>query len=77
MKFPTTMQNSMFIHHPFPPTTSWHEDRRFAVKQPRVLSEPTLSTDELAATKPEIVCSGILGLCLFYTLIHCLAQLAA
>ena len=77
MKNSTTMQPSIFVHSPLPLTTSWGETRQPLAAKPRVLLPPTASTDELGASKPEIVCSGVLVLCFFYTLFHCFVQLAS
>ena len=78
MKITASLSHPMFIHPPLPLTTSWGESRtQRRRRQPLALSVPALSTDALAASKPEIVCGGILGLCFFYTLCHVFMQLAA
>ena len=77
MKNSTSMQQPMFIYSPLPLTTSWTENRRALATKPRVLSPWTATTDEFGASKPEIVCGGVLALCFFYTLFHCLVQLAS
>ena len=77
MKTTTSMQQPMFLYSPLPLTTSWGESRQRIVAKPRALPPLTLSTDELTATKPEIVCSGVLALCFLYTFFHCFALLAS
>ena len=76
MKATNAMHNPMFLHAPLPLTASWGENRQ-QVRRPQALPLPTLSTDELAASKPELVCGGILGMCFFYTLFHLFLQMAA
>ena len=79
MKAMTSSHNSMFLHAPLPLSSSWGETRQQIRRAPRALPQPSLSlsTDELAASKSEIVCGGVLAMCFFYTLIHLVAQLAA
>ena len=79
MKNVTSLHHSMFLHAPLPLTATWSESRQPSRRpQPRVLSVPaSLSTDDLAASKPEIVCGGILAMCFFYTLFHCLVQVVS
>ena len=77
MKMTTSMHHSLFIQTPLPRSTSWSESRRTHRRQPRTLNVTTLSTDALAASKPEIVCGGVLGLCFFYTLCHVFMQMAS
>ena len=71
------MHSSMFLHAPLPLTTTWGENRQQVRRQPRAVALPNLSTDELAASKAEVVCGGILAMCFFYTLVHCVAQMIA
>ena len=78
MKITASMPHPMFIHAPLPLTTNWGENRaQRRRRQPLAQSVPVLSTDALAASKPEIACGGILGLCFFYTVCHVFMQLAA
>ena len=77
MKAISPSHASMFLHTSFPRTITWGENRQPSRRQPRALDLPNPSTDDLAASKPEIVCGGILAACFFYTLLHLIAQMAA
>ena len=77
MKAITSMPHSLFIDAPLSFSASQGESRQPRRRQPRALNVPTLSTDALAASKPEVVCGGILGLCLFYTLCHVFMQMVS
>lgn len=76
MKAMNSIQTSVFFNPTLPMTTAWGETRRSSRPQPRVPVRFALDTDELASTKQEVVCGGILALCLLYTLAHCVAQFA-
>ena len=76
MKAIASIHNTVFLDSPLPTTPSWKEVTERFRRQPRAVSDPVLNTDELAAaSKQEVVCSGILGLCLLYTLGHCFLQM--
>ncbi len=78
MKSTASFQSSMFFQPTLPITGHWGEStQRISRRRARPLRLPSLNTDELAANKQEVVCGGILALCLFYTLAHCFIQLAS
>ena len=77
MKATNSIQHPAFFHPNPPMTGTWGETYpRVRRPQPRVPVRFALDTDELASTKQEIACGGILALCLCYTFAHFVTQLA-
>ena len=76
MKAIASIHSPVFLDSPLPTTASWKEVSQRFRRQARAVNHPVLNTDELvAASKQEVVCSGILALCLLYTLGHCFLQI--
>lgn len=77
MKSIASLHSTAFFSPSLPMAGTWNQNRRRTVRPaPHLPLRFALDTDELAASKQEVVCGGILALCLFYTLAQVVAQLA-
>lgn len=77
MKATASFHQPMFFDAKLPLTGTWGTTRERVIhRKPSAVRPSGLSTDEFDATKQEIVCGGILGLCALYTFAQCFIQLA-
>lgn len=75
MKSTATISDAFFFS-PAPTTLAWGEKSQRIRRPARLKHFAKTSPEEFAASKQEIVCSGILAMCLLYTFGYCFAQLA-
>lgn len=78
MKATNSMQTGLYFNSTLPLSSGWGETRQRIKRVRPTLPDFTLDADQLAAaSKQEIICAVILALCLLYTLVLTVSQLAA
>ncbi len=76
MKVTASIHNPLFFNSTLPISGTWGTTSQRIARRRPAAERSSLNTDDLNATKQEIVCGGILGLCALYTFAHCFLQLA-